>query len=859
MIGVRRPFLAALLFLAGTALPIPCLAQNTDAPIRFSAKDSLVISFNEENDIGKLYNYAEIAYKEAELYAFRIDILFDRDELHASGLQSDTSAVGRPSFTQGSESFEGDRISFNAATERGRVTGARTTLDEGFIRADVVKVGEDSTLHVAEGVYTTCECLDDPSYSLRSDKMKIVDQEWIYTGPIRLYLFNIPTPLWLPFGFVPAQEGRRSGPLPPRYGEDERGFYLRNWGWYQAINDYMDARLEFGLWTRGSFQVTPQFRYAKRYRYSGQILVDYLKNRNGERGDPDFSEFGTGRLRWTHNQELNPTTRLRANVDLSSSSYLRTSSEQYDDRVRQTVQSSAGFSKTWRRAGRNLAMNLSHRQNLENGSVRVVLPSLTFRQNTRKPFARENGPGRDRWYERITYDYSLNTDNRYNFIPNDSTDIAWYEALISPSKYREATGGSEPFAFKAAHRVNIGAGFPALSRALPLHLVPNVKYTEDWFIQTERRQVDETGRVTVEKTPDFLALRQFSTGVSMNTTFYGIFPFRIGPFDGLRHTVRPRMSFNYRPDFYADAWGYTASYIDKNGARKQYALVPGVQRLGQQAMNFAVDNVFETRRISADSTGTERKKVIRLLNMGVATGYNFAADSMKLGDLRLNARTRIAGNLNLNMGATLSPYTLNSEGTRVVGRFLFSDRPWLPVRATLFRMSLNTSFQSKRTGPERPFNRLRSRDLPAGAGTPGGARLTGNDVFRSPYSNTSDSYTDFAIPWSLRLDFSYNYSKMFSDAKRTATLNTHFDFNLTPNWKIQGRSGYDFEARKLIYTSMSVFRDFNCWEMAINWVPFGPYQSYSFDLHVKSGQLRDLLRLRQPRSDIKGRFGRLRN
>ena len=859
MIGVRRPFIAALFFLAGNALPIPCLAQNTDAPIRFSAKDSLVISFNEENDIGKLYNYAEIAYKEAQLYAFRIDILFDQDELHASGLQSDTGAVGTPSFTQGSESFEGDRISFNAATERGRVTGARTTLDEGFIRASVVKVEEDSTLYIAEGAYTTCECLDDPSYSLRSSRMKVVDQEWIYTGPIRLYLFNIPTPLWLPFGFVPASEGRRSGPLPPRYGEDERGFYLRNWGWYQAINDYMDARLEFGLWTRGSFQVTPQFRYAKRYRYSGQILVDYLKNRNGERGDPDFSEFGTGRLRWTHNQELNPTTRLRANVDLSSSSYLRTSSERYDDRVRQTVQSSAGFSKTWRRAGRNLALNLSHHQNLENGSVRVVLPSLTFRQNARKPFAREHSTGGGRWYERITYDYSLNTDNRYNFVPNDTTEIAWYEALISPSKYREATGGSEPFAFKAAHRINIGAGFPAFSQAFPVHLVPNINYTEDWFIQTERRQVDETGRVAIEKTPDFLALRQFSTGVSMNTTFYGIFPFRIGPFDGLRHTVRPSMSFNYRPDFYADAWGYTASYTDANGERQQYALVPGVQRFGQQSMSFSIDNVFETRHISTDSTGTVRRNVVRLLNTGIATGYNFAADSMKLGDLRLNARTRIAGNLSLNMGATFSPYALNAEGTRVVNRFLFSDRPWLPIRATLFRVSLNTSFQSERTGPERPFNRLRSRDLPAGAGIPGGTPFTGNDTFRSPYSGTLDSYADFAIPWSLRLDLSYNYSKLFSETRRTAALNAHFDFNLTPDWKIQGRSGYDFEAKKLIYTSVSVFRDFDCWEMAINWVPFGPYQSYSFDLHVKSGQLRDLLRLRQPRSDIRGRFGRLRN
>ncbi len=855
----RRPLHALLLCLAGAAGSFPCLAQQADAPIRFSAKDSLIISFRDGNDVGNLYNYAKIAYKEAELYAFRIDMLFDQEELRASGLQSDSGAVGRPSFTQGEETFEGAEIAFNAATERGRVTGARTTLDEGFIRADVVKVGEDSTLYIAEGAYTTCECLDDPSYSLRSDKMKVVNQEWIYTGPIRLYLFNIPTPLWLPFGFVPAQEGRRSGPLPPRYGEDERGFYLRNWGWYQAINDYMDAQLEFGLWTRGSFQVTPQFRYAKRYRYSGQIVVDYLQNRNGEKGDPDFSEFGTGRLRWTHNQELSPTARLRANIDLSSSSYLRTSSEQYDDRVRQTVQSSAGFSKTWRNAGRNLSLNLSHQQNLDNGSVRVVLPSLTFRQNTRKPFARAQGGGRDRWYERITYDYSLNADNRYNFVPNESTDIAWYEALVSPSKYREATGGSEPFAFKAAHRMNIGAGLPALSRTLPIHIVPNIRYTEDWFIQTERRRLDDEGRLAVEKTPDFLALRQFSTGVSANTTFYGIFPFRIGPLDGLRHTVRPSTSFSYQPDFYADAWGYTASYTDANGANQRYALVPGVQRSGQKSMRFSVDNVFETRYVSADSAGAEQRKVVQLLNMGLATGYNFAADSMKLGDLRMNARTRIARNLSLNAGATFSPYALNAERTRVVSQSLFSERPWFPLRTTSFRASLNTSFQSKQTGPARPFNQLRSRNLPAGANIPGGGLPIGNGAFGSPYSGAADSYADFAIPWSLRLDFSYNYAKPLGESRRTAAVNANVDFNLTPNWKVQGRSGYDFEAKKLIYTSLSVFRDFDCWEMAINWVPFGPYQSYSFDLHVKSGQLRDLLRLRQPRSDVRGRFGRLRN
>ncbi len=857
-----------------TAGPSADRESGLDQVVEFSATDSLVIEFDDDGDVGSLYGSAQVLYSDATLQGYRIDILFESDELRARGLPSDTGLVGRPQFAQGEESFSGSELTFNLETERGRVVEAQTGIQEGFIRAGVVKVDRDSTIYVADGIYTTCECIEDPSYTLRSDKMKIVDQEWIYTGPIQLFIFSIPTPLWLPFGFLPAREGRRSGPLPPQYGEDERGFYLRNWGWYQAISEYMDAQIQFGLWSRGSWQVNPQLRYARRYGYRGQVGVDYVRSRSGEKGDPDFSAYGTGRLRWNHNQELGPTSRLNADVDLSSSSYLRTTSEQYDDRVRQTIQSSVGYSKNWRRSGRSLSLNMSHRQNLANRSVNLTLPNLRFTQNTRKPFEREDAVGDERWYERIQYNYSGSVDNRYSFAPNPqdsaAAEIAWYEALFSPAKYRRATGDNEPFEFRASHRVGTSANFtinriPLINRLVRLHLAPRFDYTEDWFIQTEERRLAEDSTVVTESNPDFFALRQFTTGLSANTTFYGTFPLALGPFQGLRHTVRPSLSFSYRPDFYDDFWGYTDTFIDREGNVARYPLVSGVNQGKQQSLSFSVDNVFETKHVTSDTTGEAQTNRIQLLNLNASTSYNFARENFRLAPVSLTARTRIADQFNLRMSSTLSPYALNQDETAEIDRYLFANRPLTPVRVTRLSVSLNSRFQSARRGESRPYAPPRMDPTASPMSYAGEAPYEAGDPFGSPYFNTPTGYADFAIPWSLNVDVSYNYRFLLATASRpagpdhTATLNTGFDFNLTPNWKVQGRSGYDFKEQDLVYTSLSILRDFDCWEMAVNWVPFGPYQSYSFDLHVKSGALRDILRLRQPRSDVRGRFGNLVN
>ena len=894
------------------AAPAPG-GSRLEHPVELAATDSLVISFGEAGgDRGSLYGSATATYGEANLQAHRLDYLFDLEEVRAQGLPADTGLVGRPQFMQGGETFYGERLAFNLGTERGRVVGAETAIEDGFVQGEVVKVTEDSTLYILGGRYTTCDCPpgETPSYSLRSSRMKIVDQKWVYTGPIRLYIFNIPTPIWLPFGFLPAQDGRRSGPLPPNYGEDEYGFFLRDWGWYWAINDYTDAQLRAGLWTKGSWSVAPSFRYARRYRYTGQLGVDYGRFRMGERADPDFSRNRTLSVRWTHNQTISPTANLSGNVNLSSTGYLRAVSERYDDRVTQQISSSINFSKSWRTSGRSLRMSASQQQSLSDGSASLTLPNLTFSQGRRRLFGlfAGDGPsgGGEPWYEKFTYSYSGSLDNRYRYdratfneLLNaglDSTaaqarldeiqEIEWYEALVSPAKYRRATLGETPFLFSARHSLPISASFninriPLLDRQVRLNVSTNANYTEEWFIETTTVREDSTGRLVRETQPDFFRLERVSTGGSVSSTFYGLFPFRIGRLNGFRHRVNPSLSFTYQPDLSTPFWGNVDTYYSPRDS----AFVPYLRSTGnpigsslaeQRTFSFSLNNDLETKLVRTDSTGEVQERKLKLLDFDFSTSYNAAADSFRLQDITFNARTAIDpgqharfGRIDLSLRTSWSPYAVDAEGDLVdrwvarpeTGGFWQTTSRVLTGRlARLMRLNLSvgTSLQSRNGG------RQQNTSAPA-AGTPfdDGRSSLGPDLAfdaaspdpGDPFYN--DAYADFSIPWSLSLDGSYSLSRRFDDPSRfnrTATLNGSFRFSLTPKWQAQGRSGYDFIAHEFVLTNLSLFRDFECWEMSFTWVPFGPFQSYSFNLQVKSGKLAQLLRLSQPSSGVRDRF-----
>lgn len=828
-------------------------AEGLEQPVSFSAKDSLVINFADSTTQSRLNGEAAVSSGETEITAPTITLGLESKRMEASSLRQDSGRVQLPTFTQGSESFQGETFAYNLRTQKGRIVEAQTAFEDGQVGGEVIKQPSDSVIYVKGATYTTCPCKDDPQYHLRANKMKILNKKWIFTGPIHLRLYNIPLPVWLPFGFLPAQATRRSGFLPPSYGEDQRGFFLRNWGWYWAINPYMDFQVQFGIWTKGSWQIAPRFRYRKRYRYSGNLSVDWIRNRRGEQADPTFTVVDTRSLRWNHNQTINPSTRFSADVNLSSRGYLRTISRDYDDRVRQNVQSSINLNKRWSDQGRSLSLTARQSQHLADGRATLMLPSLSFSQQQRRPFQHETPrPGGTRWYEKISYSYRSRASNRYEFDPRSDTTaagVSWWNGLLSAQKYRQATGDRQRFNFQATHDLPVSASFslnrvPFLGR-IPLNLSPRFDYSEEWFIRTNRRTgVDSTNTVRRETVPGFFAFRHFNSSISANTEFYGIFPWRVGQFNGFRHVVRPSWSYTYRPDYSTDFWGYYRSYINEQGLRQEYPIVPGVPRGKQQALSFNLTNVFQGKYVSTDTTGQQHDRTIQLLTLDLNTSYNFAADSLRFSPIRLNARTRILDRFDINANASLSPYASGPNG-RPISRFAWQNGNGL-ARLTSFRLSARTSLQGQ-------LNMASPSPSPAGPPPPRSTAPSSFGAAGRRYGSSQSSNNR----WSLNLSGHYSYSNRGSRSQQRAVLNTQFSLPITSSISVRGNTGYDFVENEVVTTSLNIHRELRCWTMGLSWVPFGRGQSFQFSIQVKSGKLRDILQLSIPQSDIQNRFGQL--
>ena len=875
--------------------------------VQFSAQDSLVIVTPEDSaDHGTLHGQAEMSHQKATLKAKTIEMNFETSVLEAYGAPSDTAAGSRPTFQRGQgqgqgQSFTGKTLSYSLRTKRGRVVTARTQRQNGYVEGNAVKVFEDSTLFVRDGTYTTCNCPpgETPSYSLRSQEMK-VDGKWVYTGPIQLFLFNIPTPLWLPFGFLPNVSGRRSGPLAPSYGQDEqKGLFLRDWGWYFAMNSYTDLQLRASVWSKGSYQVNPIFRYDKRYNYSGRLDVTYRRTRTGEAEDPDFTNRHKGQLRWRHSQNLSPTASIRGDINLvTSTDFARRNSNNYNDAVSQEVSSNLQYSKSWPGGGKNFSISANQRQQLRSGQVSMTLPSLNFSQRSFKPFDFEQAVGEERWYEKITTSYDLSVDNSYSFRPRDPeelrergrgdladsleaanvTDISWYEALVDRRKYRLATGNSKLFDFQARHQIPVSASF-RINR-YNLNLSPNFRYNSDWHISTTRKFVDlnadsvKTDTVNVNANTEertvtgFYARRELSTGISANTELYGLFPLRIGPLQGLRHRMVPSLSFNYRPNFNAPLWGRTRALRyrdgtpvidDRTGEPTRYDILGGNRVRGsseQRTLSFNLDNELETKYVTVDSTGETQEEKIKLLDFDLGAAYNFTADSLKLSNVDLGARTTIR-DFRISSNMTFSPYALQRTGEgaarpfRLADRYMAAENPLTPLRLTRFRLSLSSSFEGG--GGSRGASIQPGRQ--SGSRAPGGGRRgqrgRSQGPSQSPTAPSSQSrskgYLDTNIPWSLSFNFNYSFRKPQKRVQnQNATLNAQFSLDVTPKWSLEGRTGYDLIQNKVATTSINLSRDLGCWVMSFSWVPFGRRQSYSFNLQVKSGRLSQLLRLNIP-------------
>lgn len=788
--------------------------------VTYRAVDSVAIELDSKKAF--LFREGEIVFQDMNLKADAVEIDFEHQILHASGVSdSNGSYLGRPLFVQGTSEYNADTITYNYKTEKGIIHGVITQEGDGYLHGDKIKKVNDSIMYLSSGQYTTCNYAH-PHFAINFSKSKLITNEKIFTGPAYVSIEDVPTPLALPFAFFPLAHDRASGILLPSYGwMNGRGYYLKDGGYYFAINDYLDLALIGEVYTNLSWAAEAKSNYYRRYRYKGNFDIRYGITKTGIRGDTNtFRQYGDFKVTWRHDQDAkaNPNSRFSANVNLISRNYNRNTTNQ-NDYFNSTTTSSVSYTASlgsWF----NLALSARESYNVQTGLMNIQLPSLSLSSTTFYPLRRKTPSGAYRWYENISLSYVLQGAN--NLDAQDSN-------ILKKTIFNDMQYG-------ISHRIPLQSTVKVLKF---FNWTNSVAYNERWHWSTINKDIDSTGRLVIDTLRGFKANRDISFSSSLSTRVYGMFNFRYGPLKALRHVVNPSVSFNFRPDFGSERLGYWRSYTDTTGYVHRYSIFeqslyggPPDGKSGQ--LGFSIGNNLEAKIKPWRDTTEELKKVVLIENLTLSMNYDLARDSLNWSNLNVSGRTTLFKSLVLNYSGSFSPYEIDSLGNK-------HDQYLWNTRHKLFQLSQSTwSAQLSFSLNQNTFKKEAPKDK--------GRMVT--PIMQTPYDHNSalmiGTYTDFSVPWNLSVHYTLSYVSAYDAAlyniKRdlTHSVSLSGNFSLTEAWKFSFSTGYDFTNKGMSYTSIDIYRDLHCWEMRFNWVPFGYYKSWNFVINIKAGSLRDV-------------------
>ena len=246
--------------------------NGIDAPVNYEAQDSMV--YDALTKTAHLYGTSEVKYENMDLKSDRIKMSLDSSLVHATGTPDSASKggiKGRPVVTMGSDTYDTDTIAFNFKSKKGIVHNAYTKQQDGFLTSGISKREENGDVYLAHGRYTTCD-KEHPDFYISLSRAKVRPGKDVVFGPAYLVVADVPVPLAIPYGFFPFTKSYSSGFIMPSYGDESaRGFYLRDGGYYFAINDKWDLKLLGEVYTKGSWGLSAASNYRKRYRYSGSF------------------------------------------------------------------------------------------------------------------------------------------------------------------------------------------------------------------------------------------------------------------------------------------------------------------------------------------------------------------------------------------------------------------------------------------------------------------------------------------------------------------------------------------------------------------------------------------------------------
>jgi len=802
-----------------------------EAPIIYNAEDSIIVSFDGQKVY--LYNQAKVTYQNIELTAYFIELDLETKQIYAEGiLDSAETLVQKPIFKQGSEEYESETMRYNFETGKAFITKVVSEQGEGRILSDrTKKIGKDVFI-TEKAMYSTCDA-DHPHFYLHLSKAKVVGNDKIITGPAYLVLEDFPIYFpFIPFGYFPNSPTYSSGILVPTYGEEQnRGFFLRDGGYYWAASEYFDLAVRGDMYSKGSWGTKLHTNYRKRYKFSGGLDFKYAMNIYGEQGLDTYNRSPQFQVTWSHSQDAkaNPNRTFSASVNFSTSGYDKQNSLSAQNYLRTQKSSSISYTRKFENTPFNMSMNVRHSQNSSDTTLSLSLPEMTFSMAKVYPFRKKKRSGTLKFYEKFGVNYTGNIKN-----------------TITAKEY-EILDQAFPQDWKNGIKHNIPISFPSFNLAKFINVSPSIGYNEKWYFNEKNYSYhkDETfldpfGRESNVKIDTITGLNRvydYSYSLSTSTNIYGMY-LPLNPnskIKGIRHKFTPSASFSYRPDFGQEKFGYWQALEDSNGVVKYYDVNAGgvyggsPGRGASGAISLSLNNNVEMKVLDTkDTTKTDAeqkfKKVKIIDNLSFATSYNLIADSLNLTAISMRARTTISG-VSINMGGVLDPYEVD-ENYRKIHKYVWNERKGMQKlgRLTRANLSFGMSFKSKKGEKESDNNKEIIEEV---------------NLLQGEY----DDYIDFNIPWDFGFDYSVNYSGPSNSAPNgrvTQTLGFRGNINLTEKWRISMNSNFDIMAQEFSFTTFNVNRDLHCWSMAFNFVPFGYMKSYSFTINAKSSMLKDL-------------------
>ena len=853
--------------------------ETIDARVEYSSQDSMVIM---GNGIVHMYGSGELQYKSMNLTAEYIRVHMDSTTLYAAGVYDTITEewVGKPVFAEGDESYQTGEITYNLKTQKGFIRNAITEQGEGYVTADKTKKVGDDVLMMAGGRYTTCDDHDCPHFYLRMTKAKVKPGSYIATGPAYLVVGEVPLPLAIPFGFFPFTSSYSSGLIMPNFGDDyTRGLYMTGLGYYFAINDYMDLQLTGDIYTRGTWAVTARSRYVKRYKFQGSVSVNYRWDVTGEKDMPNYNVAKNLSVQWSHTQDskANPYNNFSASVNFKTSGYNRSNINSYYDvqaNAENTTSSSVSYTQRFPDSPWSLSLSMNLTQRTKDSTLYVNLPSLNVSMSRIYPFKRKKALGKQKWYEKISLQYSGSFTN----------SITCKESEFFKSSFVKDWDN------RLKHNLTSSASFMAFKY---LSITPSISFTDRMFFsRVDQSWNEDLRQVQKDTVQGFYNVYNFNASISMSTKLYGYYiPFRKwfgDKVDRFRHVMTPSVSFSYSPDFGAEYWakrygGFYGSYdkmvtvkdeagnwvpkLDENGLPifeevyySRFKEAPG--RGASATLSFSLGNNLEMKlRNDKDTTGKEPYKVYSIIdNLSISGGYNFIADSMNWSNFSVNLRIKIPKvNYTINLSGQFDPYmyTTTASGAHIRSNQLYWNHGRFPHflgTSTSFSYTFNNDVVKKWFAKKDKGEQNQEGEEVDDSEILEDVELEKNGRGKRSRSQdtevTDDGYLFAKIPWSLSVSYNLRYTAagggQWNEKKNVPKMEFRHNLSFSASlglgsgWKASTSLSYDVNAKKLAYTSINVSRDLHCWSMSASFVPFGPYKSYTFHIGVNASMLADL-------------------